>query len=68
MSRPDTLMSAKVRSMYTRVLDALQTFERRSHSRSFVKIGAPLPDFLGSAAPTRTPATKERALFLALSL
>ena len=58
--------------MPCRVLDALRTFERRSRSRSFVKIGAPLslplPNFLASAAPARAPAAKERALFLALSL
>ncbi len=56
--------------MTCRVLDALQTFERRSRSRSFVKIGAPLPlpNFLASAAPARAPAAKERPLFLALSL
>ena len=52
-----------------RVLDALQTLERRSRSRSSVKIRAPLslplPDYFGSAAPAPAPTVKERRSFTA---
>ena len=63
-------LSFGLKANLPRVLDALRTFERRSRSRSFVKIGAPLAlpltNFFESAAPARALAGKERPLFLPL--